>query len=77
MISIGCYDGYVYCVHLKTGEVIWKFQTQDMVKCTAITCTQGSKIFVGSYDHYVYCLSIKVDGLVLNQYYCLETVINY
>ncbi|KAL6438049.1 hypothetical protein ACFW04_004363 [Cataglyphis niger] len=58
---VGCYDGYVYCVHLKTGEIIWKFQTQDMVKCTAITCTQGSEIFVGSYDHYVYCLSIK-DG---------------
>ncbi|XP_070149828.1 beta-alanine-activating enzyme isoform X2 [Polyergus mexicanus] len=58
---VGCYDGYVYCVHLKTGEIIWKFQTQDMVKCTAITCPQGSKIFVGSYDHYVYCLSIE-DG---------------
>ncbi|EFN63853.1 Acyl-CoA synthetase family member 4 [Camponotus floridanus] len=58
---VGCYDGYIYCIHLKTGEVIWKFQTQDMVKCTAITCTQGNKIFVGSYDHYVYCLSIE-DG---------------
>ncbi|XP_029171037.1 LOW QUALITY PROTEIN: beta-alanine-activating enzyme [Nylanderia fulva] len=58
---VGCYDGCVYCVHLKTGQVIWKFQTQDMVKCTAISCTQKSKIFVGSYDHYVYCLSIE-DG---------------
>lgn len=56
----GCYDGYVYCIHLKTGQIIWKFQTQDMVKCTAITCAQRSKIFVGSYDHYVYCLSIEV-----------------
>lgn len=56
----GCYDGYIYCIHLKTGEIIWKFQTRDMVKCTAITCTQASKIFVGSYDHHVYCLSIKV-----------------
>lgn len=58
---VGCYDGYVYCIHLKTGQIIWKFQTQDMVKCTAITCAQRSKIFVGSYDHYVYCLSIE-DG---------------
>ncbi|EFN77267.1 Acyl-CoA synthetase family member 4 [Harpegnathos saltator] len=58
---VGCYDGYIYCVHLKTGEVIWKFQTQDMVKCTAITCVQKSKIFVGSYDHHIYCLSIE-DG---------------
>ncbi|XP_020280492.1 acyl-CoA synthetase family member 4 isoform X2 [Pseudomyrmex gracilis] len=59
---VGCYDGYIYCIHLKTGEIIWKFQTRDMVKCTAITCTQESKIFVGSYDHHVYCLSIK-DGI--------------
>ncbi|XP_011880286.1 PREDICTED: acyl-CoA synthetase family member 4 isoform X2 [Vollenhovia emeryi] len=58
---VGCYDGYVYCIHLKTGDVIWKFRTQDMVKCTAITCVQGSKIFVGSYDFHVYCLSTK-DG---------------
>ncbi|XP_032670188.1 beta-alanine-activating enzyme [Odontomachus brunneus] len=58
---VGCYDGYIYCIHLKTGKVIWKFQTQDMVKCTAITCIQKSKIFVGSYDHHVYCLSVK-DG---------------
>ncbi|XP_072757295.1 beta-alanine-activating enzyme [Anoplolepis gracilipes] len=58
---VGCYDGYVYCIHLKTGEIIWKFRTQDMVKCTAIMCPQGGKIFVGSYDHYVYCLSIE-DG---------------
>ncbi|XP_014470185.1 PREDICTED: acyl-CoA synthetase family member 4 [Dinoponera quadriceps] len=56
---VGCYDGYIYCIHLKIGEVIWKFQTQDMVKCTAITCAQKSKIFVGSYDHYVYCLSVE------------------
>ncbi|XP_077269796.1 aminoadipate-semialdehyde dehydrogenase isoform X3 [Temnothorax americanus] len=56
---VGCYDGYIYCIHLKTGDIIWKFQTQDMVKCTAITCMQGSKIFVGSYDFYVYCLSTE------------------
>ncbi|XP_018311567.1 acyl-CoA synthetase family member 4 [Mycetomoellerius zeteki] len=59
---VGCYDGYIYCIHLKTGDIIWKFQTQDMVKCTAIMCTQGSKIFVGSYDFYVYCLSAE-DGI--------------
>ncbi|KYN17850.1 Acyl-CoA synthetase family member 4 like protein [Trachymyrmex cornetzi] len=60
---VGCYDGYIYCIHLKTGDIIWKFQTQDMVKCTAIMCTQGSKIFVGSYDFNVYCLSTKVGDI--------------
>ncbi|KYM88071.1 Acyl-CoA synthetase family member 4 [Atta colombica] len=60
---VGCYDGHIYCIHLKTGDIIWKFQTQDMVKCTAIMCTQGSKIFVGSYDFNVYCLSPKVGDI--------------
>lgn len=60
----GCYDGYIYCIHLKTGDIIWKFQTQDMVKCTAITCVQGNKMFVGSYDFYVYCLSTEVSGII-------------
>jgi len=40
--------------------MIWKFQTQDMIKCTAIMCAQGSKVFVGSYDRHVYCLSVQV-----------------
>ncbi|XP_018406530.1 PREDICTED: acyl-CoA synthetase family member 4 isoform X2 [Cyphomyrmex costatus] len=56
---VGCYDGYIYCIHLKTGDIIWKFQTQDMVKCTAIMCMQRRKIFVGSYDFHVYCLSTE------------------
>ncbi|XP_011637640.1 beta-alanine-activating enzyme [Pogonomyrmex barbatus] len=59
---VGCYDGCIYCIHLKTGNIIWKFQTQDMVKCTAIMCMQENKIFVGSYDLHVYCLSIE-DGI--------------
>lgn len=68
MFSIaGCYDGYIYCIHLKTGDTIWKFQTEDMVKCTAITCMKGSKIFVGSYDFYVYCLSPEVIMTLLIQ----------
>ncbi|XP_076676078.1 aminoadipate-semialdehyde dehydrogenase isoform X2 [Andrena cerasifolii] len=57
----GCYDGNVYCLHLKTGEIFWKYQTGDIVKCSAIFCKQRQKVFVGSYDCYVYCLSAK-DG---------------
>lgn len=57
----GCYDGNVYCLHLKTGEVFWKYQTGDIVKCSAIFCKERTKVFVGSYDCYVYCLSAKVN----------------
>ncbi|KZC11726.1 Acyl-CoA synthetase family member 4, partial [Dufourea novaeangliae] len=59
---VGCYDGNVYCIDLKTGKVIWKHQTGDVVKCSAVACKERRKIFVGSYDCYIYCLSIK-DGL--------------
>ncbi|XP_012281427.1 acyl-CoA synthetase family member 4 homolog isoform X2 [Orussus abietinus] len=53
---VGCYDGYVYCVHLKLSHIIWKFKTGEMVKCTAIACKERKRIFVGSYDKYMYCL---------------------
>ncbi|XP_076237373.1 aminoadipate-semialdehyde dehydrogenase [Calliopsis andreniformis] len=58
---VGCHDGNVYCLHLKTGKVIWKYQTGDVVKCSAIACKERKKVFVGSYDFYIYCLSVK-DG---------------
>lgn len=71
-LTVGCYDGYIYCIHLKTGDIIWKFQTEDMVKCTAIMCMQGNKIFVGSYDFHVYCLSADVSDIIKS-----SIIINY
>ncbi|KAK2581964.1 hypothetical protein KPH14_002404 [Odynerus spinipes] len=58
---VGCYDSHVYCVHLKTGEIIWKYHTGDIVKCTAVLCESKKNIFIGSYDRNIYCLSAK-DG---------------
>ncbi|CAK9819703.1 Beta-alanine-activating enzyme [Anthophora plagiata] len=58
---VGCYDGNVYCLQLKTGEIIWKHQTESIVKCSAVLCKEKEMIFVGSYDCHVYCLSVK-DG---------------
>ncbi|XP_076620324.1 aminoadipate-semialdehyde dehydrogenase [Colletes latitarsis] len=58
---VGCYDGNVYCLSLKTGIVIWKYQTGGVVKCSAIFCKERKTIFVGSYNCYIYCLSAK-DG---------------
>ncbi|XP_076176149.1 aminoadipate-semialdehyde dehydrogenase isoform X2 [Ptiloglossa arizonensis] len=57
----GCYDGNVYCLDLKTGIVVWKYQTGGIVKCSAVFCKERRTIFVGSYNYYVYCLSVK-DG---------------
>ncbi|CAL7937072.1 unnamed protein product [Xylocopa violacea] len=58
---VGCYDGKVYCFHLKTGTIIWTHQTKDVVKCSAIFCKKKETIILGSYDSYIYCLSAK-DG---------------
>ncbi|XP_078049883.1 aminoadipate-semialdehyde dehydrogenase [Augochlora pura] len=58
---VGCHDGNIYCLHLKTGEVFWKYQTKDVVKCSAIFCEERRNVFVGSYDCFIYCLSAK-DG---------------
>ncbi|XP_076224644.1 aminoadipate-semialdehyde dehydrogenase isoform X2 [Nomia melanderi] len=58
---VGCHDGNVYCFDLKSGKVFWKYQTGDIVKCSAIFCKAQQNIFVGSYDCYIYCLSAK-DG---------------
>ncbi|XP_076641004.1 aminoadipate-semialdehyde dehydrogenase [Halictus rubicundus] len=58
---VGCHDGNVYCLDLKTGEIFWKHQTGDVVKCSAIFCEERKNLFVGSYDCFIYCLSAK-DG---------------
>nr|XP_033341796.1 beta-alanine-activating enzyme isoform X2 [Megalopta genalis] len=58
---VGCHDGNIYCLDLKTGDVFWKYQTGDVVKCSAIFCEERKNIFVGSYDCFIYCLSAK-DG---------------
>ncbi|KAK0159317.1 hypothetical protein PV328_010207 [Microctonus aethiopoides] len=64
---VGCHDGFIYCVHLMTGEIHWKFQTYNIVKCLAVMCSQRQNIFFGSYDHYIYCLSMKDGSLVWKQ----------
>ncbi|OAD57617.1 Acyl-CoA synthetase family member 4, partial [Eufriesea mexicana] len=66
---VGCYDGNVYCFHLKTGQIIWNYQTGNIVKCSAILCKLKKTIFVGSYDCYVYCLSVK-DGSEVWKFKC-------
>ncbi|KAL2734539.1 beta-alanine-activating enzyme, partial [Vespula maculifrons] len=56
---VGCYDGYIYCFYLKTGDIIWKYQTKDMIKCTALLSESQNRLYIGSYDNNVYCLSTE------------------
>ncbi|XP_046625977.1 beta-alanine-activating enzyme [Neodiprion virginianus] len=68
---VGCYDGYVYCLNLKSGQIIWKYKTGDTVKCTAATSSNGKSVFVGSYDKYFYNISIE-DGQEIWRFKCSE-----
>ncbi|KAH0562918.1 hypothetical protein KQX54_001546, partial [Cotesia glomerata] len=69
----GCHDGFIYCLHLKSGQIFWSFKTGNIVKCLAAVCSEKLNIFIGSYDHFVYCISLegslvwklKVDGSTL------------
>ncbi|XP_043267739.1 beta-alanine-activating enzyme [Venturia canescens] len=55
---VGSYDGFLYCVDLKSGEIFWKFKTDDIVKCTAVLCPKNQTVFFGSYDRKAYCVSL-------------------
>ncbi|XP_039278075.1 beta-alanine-activating enzyme-like [Nilaparvata lugens] len=53
---IGCYDGYLRCIDLETGQPVLSFASSGMVKSTPILDEKGSIIF-GSYDQHLYCIS--------------------
>ncbi|XP_034943977.1 beta-alanine-activating enzyme [Chelonus insularis] len=61
---VGCHNGNIYCIHLKTGEIYWTFATNDIVKCSAEICSKKENIFIGSYDHFFYCISTQDGSLV-------------
>ncbi|XP_015119501.1 beta-alanine-activating enzyme [Diachasma alloeum] len=61
---VGCYDGFLYCIDLTSGEIMWKLQTGDTIKCSAVFCSERKNIFFGSYDHHVYCVLSK-DGTTI------------
>ncbi|XP_066603699.1 beta-alanine-activating enzyme isoform X2 [Prorops nasuta] len=61
---IGCYDNKIYCVNIKSGQIIWSYKTENIIKCTAILCAKTKLIFFGSYDYHVYCLNVNCGSKV-------------
>ncbi|KAG9402547.1 hypothetical protein AC1031_007157 [Aphanomyces cochlioides] len=57
-VYVGCYDGYIYCLHLMTGEIRWSFLTQDQVKCSPLVVPEKGVVVCGSHDHSVYALDL-------------------
>ncbi|KAF2902297.1 hypothetical protein ILUMI_03891 [Ignelater luminosus] len=60
-LYVGCHDGNMYCLDYKTGSIIWKYSTDDIIKCTPCFCSNNQAIAFGSYDKYVHCVNAE-DG---------------
>ncbi|XP_065662212.1 beta-alanine-activating enzyme isoform X1 [Hydra vulgaris] len=58
-ICVGCYDGFIYALHCGTGEIYYKFKTNDIVKCTPTPYKKHGLIIVGSYDKHIYALDVS------------------
>lgn len=58
-ILIGCYNGYLYCININDGKILWHYKTADKIKCKPTLCNDDT-VVLGSYDKYVHCIDIKV-----------------
>jgi outer membrane protein assembly factor BamB len=51
-VYFGSGDGNVYALHAKTGALVWKFKTGDVVH--ASPAIADGTVFIGSWDSYMY-----------------------
>lgn len=63
LFHIGCYDGLVYVLRSKDGEIHWTFATEDTVKSSAVVDPSSGLVYIGSHDQHVYALDIYVRTL--------------
>lgn len=45
----GCYDGNLYCFKLHSGEIVWKFNSNGMIKSKAVVI--GDLVIFGNYNY--------------------------
>jgi outer membrane protein assembly factor BamB len=38
---VGAWDGYIYALHTKTGELAWKFKTDNIIYATPLITEEG------------------------------------
>uniref|UniRef100_A0A0R3RFA2 AMP-binding domain-containing protein n=1 Tax=Elaeophora elaphi TaxID=1147741 RepID=A0A0R3RFA2_9BILA len=82
--AVGCYDGYLYFLDEKSGQLIWKFGTGNIIKSSPLLINAGNKCLFGSHDKYLYLLDIKnykmlwkvgCDGSILSSPVLTDTVV--
>jgi outer membrane protein assembly factor BamB len=60
-VYFGSGDGHVYAVDAKTGALVWKFKTGDVVHGSP--AVSGGIVYVGSWDTYFYALDAATGAL--------------
>lgn len=61
-LYFGSGDGNIYALEAKTGGLLWKFATQNVVHTTP--AVQRDKVLVGSFDGYFYALNKNTGALI-------------
>ena len=54
MVIIPGVNGYVYALNMKTGDDVWKYQTNGTIYASPVV--HKDKVFIGSFDTKFYCL---------------------
>jgi len=62
VVYFGSGDGSVYAVDARSGELRWRYKTEDVVH--ASPAVVDGKVYVGSWDTYFYALDSKSGSLV-------------
>ncbi|KAL4003775.1 AMP-binding enzyme family protein [Acanthocheilonema viteae] len=84
IIAVGCYDGYLYFLNEKNGQLIWKFGTENIIKSSPVLIDTGNKCLFGSHDKCLYLLDIKnhkvlwkvvCDGSILSSPVLIATIV--
>lgn len=61
-VYFGSADGNAYCFARNTGQLIWKYQTNDSLKATP--ALSGNRVITNGIDHVIYCLDADTGELI-------------
>lgn len=59
-VYVGCFDGNMYCIEIKTSTIIWQYETGDQIKNTPLHVLKETSIVFGSYDKHIHCVQVRV-----------------
>lgn len=63
---VGCYDGFLYCYELFTGQIMWKYDTQGKIKSKPVII--DDMVIVGNYgeESNLFCMRLNNDNTMPN-----------